>query len=328
MRLRSSFLAVLAAVALLAPAARAQSITLPDDAKFVVRVDVQALQNSEVAGPLVAMLKEQAIGKMADKHDGMSMEKLVEILGFDPFEEVQSVVLAASDYESPETSIVACVQLKKTAGNIEGLLLAIPGYSSSTHGELTIHSVDHGDGKAGHAAVYTDGDGNHSLLVGANRDALEGMLDSLAADYDDDSADDAGIPVTTKPDGGAIVAIDMFQLPKEIMDEEGPPANIAKIVRALSARVSESGDKLNITALVIAETDKQAEQLEQMVNGLRAMVDLAVNSHGEDQDEDLVAVQKYLSDTKVAREGTTVTLDLSVPSEQVRSLIADNLMKD
>jgi hypothetical protein len=324
-RLRSSLLAVLAAVALLAPAARAQSITLPDDAKFVVRVDLQALQNSEVAGPLVAMLKEQVIGKMADKHDGMTMEKLVEILGFDPFEEVQSVVVAASGYESPETSIVACVRLKKNAGNIEGLMLAIPGYSSGEHGELTIHSVDHGNGRGGHAAMYVDGDGNHSLLVAADRGALEGMLDAMG---EDSSPGDSTHAISTESDGGELAMLDLYQLPDELMAEEGPPANVAKIVRSLSARVSESGDNLNVVASVIAETDKQAEQLEQMINGLRAMVELAVTAHGEDHDEDLISVHKYLSDVKVAREGTAVTLNVSVPSADVQKLIADNLLKD
>jgi hypothetical protein len=325
-RLRSSLLAVLALAALLAPtAARAQSITLPDDAKFVVRVDVQALQNSEVAGPIVAMLKEQVIGKMADKHDGMTMEKLVEILGFDPFEEVQSVVLAASGYESPETSIVACVRLKKTAGNIEGLMLAIPGYSSGEHGELTIHSVDHGNGRGGHAAMYVDDDGNHSLLVAADRGALEGMLDAMG---EDSSPGDSKHAISTESDGGELAMLDLYQLPEELMAEEGPPANVAKIVRSLSARVSESGDDLNVVASVVAGTDKQAEQLEQMINGLRAMVELAVTAHGEDKDEDLIAVHKYLAAAKISREGTAVNVNLSVPSADVRTVIADNLLKD
>ena len=108
--------------------------------------------------------------------------------------------------------------------------------------------------------------------IEANRDAVVRMLDTLGSKAGSGGKNKS---MTLSGDGKSLVALNMFELPKEISKKEGPPANVAKIVRSASARVSESDGKLNISVTVAAEAQKQAEQLAQMVKGLTAMLDLA-----------------------------------------------------
>lgn len=300
-------------------------IGLPADMKFVVRVDVHAVQNSPVGGKLFATAKEQILGKLADKADGkgLSQEKIVEVLGFDPFEEIQNIVIAAADYDSPEQSLAGCVQLRKTSGNLEGLLLALPGYSVEDYDGLQIHSATPDGGTRVYCAFHVDAAGSRTVLLAARREAIIHMLDSLG---DKGESGGSAKAITFGGEDAPLAVVEMFDLPTQIMNQEGPPANVAKIIRSLSVRVSESDDKVNVTTAVVAGADKQAEQLEQMVKGLHAMVGLAASSQTDD--EDLMMIHKYLEDMTVKRDGTTVNLGLSLPAADVLKLIEDNLLKD
>jgi hypothetical protein len=116
-------------------------VVLPADAKFVVRLDVAAIRQSEVGGPLFERVKGDVLGKMAKDNGGPSAGEIEQVLGFDPFEEVQAIVVAASEYDSPEKSLVACIQLGQTTGNLEGLMLALPHYQVDSYGDHQIHSA-------------------------------------------------------------------------------------------------------------------------------------------------------------------------------------------
>ena len=123
------------------------SISVPSDSKFVLQVDLQALKSSKIGSSLFEMAKKAAmdeVGKKIDSKD-VSIEKIKEVLGMDPFEEIQGIVICASDFEKPEKSLLGMVRLKKTTGNIEGLLLALPGYAKSEHRNYEIHAASPDD---------------------------------------------------------------------------------------------------------------------------------------------------------------------------------------
>lgn len=299
-------------------------IGLPADVKFIVRVDLPAVQSSTVGGRLFATMKEQIFAKLAAKSEGkgLSQEKLIEVLGFDPFEEVQAVVVAAAEYEAPEKSLVGVIQLRKTTGNLEGLLLTLPGYSVEDHGDHQIYSATPDDSKTLFCAFHTDGAGNRSVLLAAQRDSIVLMLDSLDGKGKSSASEKS---VTLGGRDSPMVVVDLFELPPEMINQEGPPANVAKIVRSLSMQVSESGGAVNFAASLIANAEKQAEQLEQMVKGLHAMVGLAASSKG---DAKLQMIEKYLTDLAVTRNGTTVDVSLSLPEAEAQKLIEEHLAKD
>ena len=83
------------------------------------------------------------IGKSVNSQE-LTSEKIKEVLGMDPFEEIQGVVICASEYENPEKSLLGMIRLKKTTGNIEELPLGIPGYEKSQYRKYAIHSASPG----------------------------------------------------------------------------------------------------------------------------------------------------------------------------------------
>jgi hypothetical protein len=322
-------IALLAAASGAARPAPAQSLTvgLPDDVKFVVRVDLPAIRDSEVAGKMFADAKAKLLEKVAEKHNApeMSADKIIEVLGFDPFEEIQSIVLAGSNFESPERGLVGGVQLRKTSGNLEGLMLALPGYKSEEYDGTQIHSATPEEGHTIYGAIHTGGDGTRTVFVAAQREAIERMLDSANGNGGGGNGKSATLGDASPGDGGrALVELNVFELPAELQDEEGPPANLAKIVKSIKARIAESDGKVHVVATVATEAEKQAEQLEQMVKGLKAMLDLAVTAHGED-DEALKKFQALAAELTVKKNGASLELSLSLPAEEVRALIDKNL---
>lgn len=297
------------------------SVNLPPDAKFVVRLDVAALQKSQVAGQVFEQVKAQVLEEMAKKDGGPTIEQIKEVVGFDPFEEVQSLVVAASDYESPEKSLVAAIKLRKTTGNLEGLMLALPGYGAERYGDHQIHSAKPEEDMEVFGAIHADGDGNRTLVVAAQRASVEKLLDSL----DGKTASESEAKIASLGEGSPLLAVQVFELPPDIAEEEGPPANIAKIVSSIALQIAEVDGNVNVTTQVVSHDDQQAEQLKQMAQGLVAMVNLKVSSDPED--EKAKHLQRLLQGVAVERNAAKVEVKLSLPGDEVAKLIQEEIKK-
>lgn len=320
MRRRALLLVALLIAAAGMPAAapaKDLNVNLPPDAKFVVRLDLAAIRESEIGGPLFEQFKAEATKKIGRGGDGQaSLDQISQVLGFNPFEEVQSIMVAASDYESPEFSLVAAIQLRRTTGNLEGLVLALPEYATETHGDYQIHYARPEEDKQVFAAVHTADDGNRTVVLAAQREALVQMLESFNGKASGETPLKAA---SFSGDGEALLAVKVFELPPDMMKQEGPPANIAKIVSNASLQVAEADDQVKVSLQVEARDEKQAEQLKQMAQGLIAMVNLKASSDPED--EKARQVQRLLQDVRVNRSSTTVEAILNLPAEEIAKLI-------
>src|SRR5689334_10483394 len=136
-----SLFAMLALVLCLPGAAsRAEDISVPADTKFLIRLDFQALEKTAIGGKLLEIVKKQ-IGHESGGDDKVpSLASIKEMLGFDPFQEIRTVTVSASDYAHPEKSLMASIKMGKTTGNIEGLVLGVPGYQTEDYGKHLIYS--------------------------------------------------------------------------------------------------------------------------------------------------------------------------------------------
>ncbi len=103
-------------------------VSVPKETKFVIHLDIDAFRNTELGGMLFKMAREKAKEAIAENggEEAPDLEKIEEMLGFDPFEELRGITIASSDYENPEKSMMAVVELGKNSGNIEGLVLGLP----------------------------------------------------------------------------------------------------------------------------------------------------------------------------------------------------------
>jgi hypothetical protein len=295
------------------------SISVPADSKFVMQINLQAFKNSKVGSTLFEIAKKAAmeeVGKNLDSK-GFSGDKIQEVLGLDPFEEIQSIVMCASEYENPENSLLAMVRLKKTTGNIEGLLLAIPGYEQSEHGKYRIHSAAPDNDEKVYGAIHKDTAGDHTLVLGANRNAVTGLLDSLdAKSTESKTMKSFGL----QSDRKLIAHMQLMEFPTKQLGE-GPQKNIAAMLNSLIMTISEEDDELEVRGVMQTNTEKMAEQIKQSIQGLVAMAELVISMDDEEQDEDAKQVIQFVKSMKVVQEGDSVSLRLRFPSADIAEMI-------
>lgn len=297
-------------------------IAVPSDAQFVLQLDLQAIQQTELGKRLIAAGKEAALKELAKEGigqgDGDPMQQVRDVLGFDPLEEVERVVVTASDFEHPEKSMTLWLHLGKTTGNLEGLLLGLPGYEVESYGSHEIHSAKPDDTRI-YGAVHRDKKKDHVVIVSPSRDTLEHQLDLL----DKKASDREGFQwIDIDSDRKTLLSVQVLKFPLEEMGE-GPHTNVAKRLKSMSLAIEEEDNDLDLRLNLQTETDKQAEQIRQMVQGLIAMVEFAQSM--EQEDEELKQVVEYFKGARSSVDGSTVKLRLRLPSEAIEKAIRDEL---
>jgi hypothetical protein len=301
------------------------SIHVPSDSKFVLQIDLNSLRSSKIGSTLLEAAKKAAMeeaGKKIDQED-VSIQKIRDVLGLDPLEEIQGIVLCASNYEKPEKSLLAMIRLKKTLGNIEGLLLAIPGYVKYDYGKYEIHSAAPSDQDRAFLAIHKNSAENHTLILGADKNSVTNLLDSLDTRI---SANSALKTIDLDSDRKLIASMQVLELPSKDAVGQGPQANIAALLKSFVLSISEEGDELEVRGVLHTSTEKQADKIRQSIQGLSAMVELFASM--DEQDADTREMLKFLKQIKVLHEGTSVKVKLRLPSSKIADMLKheiDNL---
>jgi hypothetical protein len=275
---------------------------VPEGTKFVVTVDLDAFRASEVGGQLFQAATQAAVQELGDDENGL--EKIREAIGFDPLTEIHSLTVFGSDFEDPEDNVQLIVRLGDSTGNLEGMILGLPGYEADTYKKYTIHSASPDDDKTVHGAIFTDDAGGKSIVAASQRSAVEAMLDALEAD-----SNAATVAVS---ESGAFVNVNVLKLPLDQIGD-GPQASVAKLMKEISVTIGEADGQFNIELRLGTEDEQKAEQIRQMAQGLVAMIAF-VQDEG---DEDLERVQQLLRGLVVERNEASVRMNLKIPSEQV-----------
>ena len=300
---------------------QAETARVPQDTKFVVHLDVPAFQQNPCGQKLIEFAKSKAAEALADKlkdDAAPPLEKLYEVLGFDPLTEIRSIVVSSSDYDEPDKSLVLRIAMRKTTGNIEGLLLGLPGYASESYGAYQIHTASPEQDRHAYGAIHTGADGNKTLLLSVQREALTGLLDQLDGKA---SPSDAVRDVDLGIDSKSLLSVHVLELPTEKL--EGPPANIAKIIKSLAFNIRDNAGDIRLTLSMTADDAQHAEQLRQMAQGLAAMAEFAQSVDPED--EDLKKIQQVVRGVKSERNEQSVQIHLDVASAEVTRFLQEVL---
>ena len=306
----------LAIVGAVSPVVSAEDISPPKEAVFEVRLNVAAVQDTEIGSRLIRAVKQMAAEEIGDDRDSeKAFESFEEALGFDPVEEVRSIRLFGSSFENPEQGIQAVIEMKNTTGNLEGLMLALPGYDSSDYGKHVIHSVAPDDDFRAFGAIH--GTREKQIVIATSKDRVEEMLDSLD---DVRSSSPSDRDRDGDRDGASLVAVRLLQFPK-LDDLEGPPEAILKMVRAASLQIREYGEDLEVEVAVEADTEKHAEQMHQLAKGAAAMVALA--SESEEDEEELQMVARVLETLDAEHDGESVNIRVKLPQELVLEFLRE-----
>jgi hypothetical protein len=152
------------------------------------------------------------------------------------------------------------------------------------------------------------------VVLSPSENSVTNLLDQM--DGKSTTAGKEGVEFTLS--SGTMLNIQLTELPTEHM-EEGPQANIAKLLENLNFKVSEASGKIDVALAMTANNDKQAEQLQQMMQGLIAMIGFAQSADPEN--EELKMFNRFAQDLHAKREGTTVSVAASFVADEVVKLI-------
>ena len=284
-------------------------LKLPEKAKFFVHVNIDSFRKTELGARLFEMARAEAMVELDDKK--ADLEKLRETLGFDPFTDLDAVTMVGSDFDKPELQTHLIIKLKKTTGNVEGLIATLPDYDSSEYGDHIIHSARPDENKRLFAAIHTDRRDAKRIVVAPAESQVEDLLDMLDGRNDDRKS----VELDTR--NGQFVHIELLEMPDAKLVGRGPQANITKMMKGLALKVASDDGELKLTVRMDTTEERQAKQIRQMVQGASAMLQMVNN----ESDEDFARAQRILDELKVRRDGKTVRIELKIPEQDLVDLV-------
>ena len=304
------------------PVSAQSEISVPEDTKFVVKLDLVAFGKTDFGAKVLEMTEQLAQSELGDDED--VMQKIVETVGFNPLEEVKTLTVMGQDYDNPEQGVRMMLQLGKTAGNLEGLALTLPNYASEEIGGHTIHSA-HEDDMQGFATIHTGKSGSKTVLAATSREDLMEMLHSVESSVASSlqAAKAAATPrqISWAVPSGTFAQVHVLEMPGELV-ENGPQANIAKLITDLSLTVGEADNKIAVSLSLTAANEKKAEQLRQLAQGAKAMIGLFQDEVKGDKEAEIA--MGILKEVTIEQDGATLMLHADVPQELIMVQISED----
>lgn len=282
---------------------------IQEDAKFVAQLDLEAFGKTELGARLVDLTAKKAAEELGDGGENI-VAQINEALGFDPLNEIRTITISGSDFDEPDR-VQAVIQMGKTTGNLEGLLLTLPGYDSKEVGEHTIHSASEG-GMSGFGAIHTDRSRNNWVVASTHEESLMAMLDSIRKGTHE------GFSVPAN----CFAQVKLLEIPVEEF-EDSPPANILKLLTDVSLTLSERDKSIAIDLKLTTAEEKKAEQIQQLVQGLAAMGSLVIENVDDIDDDDAATALQLLQGIRVQRDGSNITVGVEVPEELIINVLRE-----
>ncbi len=288
--------------------ARAQSVdtlSLPENTKLIVQVDVEAMKASGFGKRLIELISARVMEQVADQAGiGVPTEDdVVGFIGFNPIDETRAVTIAVTDFETPAESVLGIVSMKKTTGSLESMLPSVPGYSVKTVGKHEIHSGSPDGNMQICVALHTCGEGMKTMIVCGKEDTISQQLARM-----DSKSTDGQKCIEFKSATGVMLNVNLVEFPAQLLDE-GQRELIGAMVKQLTVQLSETDGKLNLVINVTTPGDENAEQLDQMLQGLVPMVEGQLGGTA--------------LELNVSREGKVVTLSAKMDAKEAENLLED-----
>ncbi len=293
-----------------AASAEDREVKVPEGSKFFLHVDVTAFRQTALGGRLFEMARNEAMREISNKGKDSDFEKMKETIGFDPFTELQTITIVGSSFDKPEDAVQLILTLKKTTGNLETLAASLPNHESTVYHDHEIHSAAEKEDERMHAAIHTDRKGQKRIVAARRIRDVRNMLDTLDGRSQGDSK---AVRLALKRNN--FVHIELLEIPADQL-ERGPQAKAARMLDGISLKIGAQDDAISVTASLKTKEEKQAKQIQQIVQGLVAMLQLA-----DDEDEDVRRAKEFLNNLKIKRDGNLVRVQLSVPEADLIDLI-------
>lgn len=275
---------------------------VPQDAYWVAHVDVAAFRGSTI-GQYV--MEQEGTGEVKEQ-----WQQAEEMLGMDVREDLNAVTMYGTGLEEQDVVIWFRGQLNPET-------LAAQAAEQEQYESLEI------EGHTAHSWVDTSGGAETRIygvvldatrgVMGPSKEQIEKALQVAAGESPD--VTDGGISVSRLTGSGLLVAATADFSDVDL--SEHPMLAQANVnARYFSMDTRESDGNLAVRIDVQQESVQEAQQTEEMLNGLRMMGAMQM----QEQNPDLAA---FLQAITVSRSDDTLQLRLSYPSEQLIAMIED-----
>ncbi len=214
------------------------------------------------------------------------------------------------------TTAVAVLNLTGTTGNLEGLALATPKYQSEDYHGATIHSgVLPEIELTVYMGVYRPyQDHGNSVVFGLHQDLVKQALDRLMG-----RAGAEG-PSTPKQQAGDAVPGEYFaasvKIDEQTVRQAGIPEQqsaVVKMIQRVSIAAGEDGDSLVVQLAADIVNQQRAEQIQQLLQGLMALLELPIEDL--EKDEGFLLLRELVKGIEVTRTGNRVKCQLRKPAD-------------
>ena len=288
----------------------AQDSVPKTESAVTIQVDLAEFGKSKIGGLLIKAGSSLAAKELEQDPD-QAIKSVHKSLGFDPIEQEIKLVVRVGNLHSPEEDVLAVAELKDTTGNLEGFLLAAPGYQSRKHNGHNVHHIDTGDQRVT-VAFHTAPQGKKHVIASFSEDVVTRLLDQI-----DSGASSQHLGAKTLP-AGRFIDVDLSQVPTELLSDT-PMQHISELLRNASLMIGEADDALTAQLLLEASSDEKATQLQQLAQGVVAMTALFKEPIRKelDQEENAEEIMEILDGLSVERKGEKVSIEVSVPEPMV-----------
>jgi len=272
--MRTLALTLACVVALAAPPVQAQSTSSSTEKSplWEVHIDLQKSFASPLGQWVLAMIEKENF------KDTQDIAKFAEAIGLDPRTDIGEVVLFGDGFEETDATLIA--HLGQSTGNLEGWILAAPGYQSKDLDNNTLlHSLvaEDQDARIWFALPKHPQSGNY-VLVGSFDESRTVELTRNVL-----TGNPSYIPNPLQGDTLLSFFVnDLSSVPLEI-DENDPGSGIIKIIERFNLIVTSDESNLSVALDLSASSAGKARQISQLLTGLKALIQLAPQNAPEAQ---------------------------------------------
>lgn len=295
------------------PAAPYNPAHVSADARWVVHADVEALRASKVGQELIAAL-EKSQAEQKNNGIGLNVPRLVSA--------VTTLTAYGTNFESDVAKLDGTLiaqgapELRKIAESIllQGTLAQADVFSEVTDLPFPAYAIS--DPKLApdkRTQVIIAFPPEALILVSKSKDSLKralavhrGALPAL------DKTKDSPLTRFTANATGATFFAASAAPADTMFDEKSPQARVLQLTKAGSLALGEKENMLVALAELSASSDRNAEKLHKILEGLTAMLSLA-----ETNDRQLA---EFLNATKVTRDSDVVRLKVVYPTDSIANM--------
>jgi len=284
---------------LLSTAVRAETLKkniVPADADWIIHLDLEQLLSSRLFNHIIG-----ADGWDEVEKRNATFEKKFRI---NLLKDIKSVTVYGKGHD--EESAVACISGRFDKDHLLQLLGMDEAHKEIPYADFTMHNWD---GEAFGAFV-----GDDLAVITKSEDILKQALDVISGKAADITRSDAASLISRAPADSFVTAV-ARNIPDLLGDEQDDHSAILKKAESALLHVAERGDDLFLGAEMSVTSPKDAENIEQMLKGLLALVDM--------YKDDIPAGIKIPEDIKISRTGNNVLVEMSYPTAEAIKLIAE-----